>query len=273
MSDVDPTPLTPVTLGDRLAWFRGDMVAGFAALSQQLATQHTALLAKLDDIADGTTLAQLRTAVEAGAASGGATEATVAAILSAIGTLASYPADYTVKELLALLNTHIAVEPGKAGAGLNLDTYGCTGPWDYSTRVTTMKSMGVITIEGVDYESFAPVVPIDYQYIVRDAVSEAASVPDSFFDTYENDNIGVCLSWNWEGMSIPPASVQLNGTDTILTWPVGVTVFDNRSFTGQYPWAFETYGYTVAYRFAVPVGDTLLPNVWWHFRHNTFTGS
>jgi hypothetical protein len=48
MSDIDPTPLTPVTVGDRLGWWRGELGAQLAAqhaeLLAALAAQHTALL-------------------------------------------------------------------------------------------------------------------------------------------------------------------------------------------------------------------------------------
>jgi hypothetical protein len=92
MSDTDPTPETPVTIGDRLAWFRGDLVAKFDALALQLATQHTELLAKLDTIAADSTLAQLLSAIQAGA-SGGAT-------MAAIGPLEDFPQGMTVRYLL-----------------------------------------------------------------------------------------------------------------------------------------------------------------------------
>jgi hypothetical protein len=46
MSDVDPTPATPTTLGDRLAWLRGDMSAQFTTLGDKI----DALGIKLDAI-------------------------------------------------------------------------------------------------------------------------------------------------------------------------------------------------------------------------------
>jgi hypothetical protein len=47
MSDVDPTPDTPVTIGDRLAWFRGDIVERMTALEASVAANHTATLAAI----------------------------------------------------------------------------------------------------------------------------------------------------------------------------------------------------------------------------------
>ena len=46
MSDVDPTPETPVTIGDRLGWWRGDMDARFITLGTKLDT----IITKLDGI-------------------------------------------------------------------------------------------------------------------------------------------------------------------------------------------------------------------------------
>jgi hypothetical protein len=46
MSDVDPTPSTPVTIGDRLGWWRGDLAARLDAQAAQLDT----LATKLDDV-------------------------------------------------------------------------------------------------------------------------------------------------------------------------------------------------------------------------------
>jgi hypothetical protein len=47
MSDVDPTPDTPVTVGDRLAWFRGDIVERMTTLEALVAANHTATLAAI----------------------------------------------------------------------------------------------------------------------------------------------------------------------------------------------------------------------------------
>ncbi|MEI7645656.1 MAG: hypothetical protein WCJ55_15385 [Chloroflexales bacterium] len=44
MSDVDPTPSSPITIGDRLAWWRGDLDARVAALEAKIDANHTATL-------------------------------------------------------------------------------------------------------------------------------------------------------------------------------------------------------------------------------------
>jgi hypothetical protein len=43
MSDTDPTPETPTTLGDRLAWFRGDIDASFTTMGGKLDAMTTLL--------------------------------------------------------------------------------------------------------------------------------------------------------------------------------------------------------------------------------------
>lgn len=47
MSDIDPTPDTPTTLGDRLAWFRGDVAARLIAIAGNPASNLGALAAQL----------------------------------------------------------------------------------------------------------------------------------------------------------------------------------------------------------------------------------
>lgn len=47
MSDVDPTPTTPVTIGDRLAWFRGDLVQRILTAVAELRGPNNATLSTL----------------------------------------------------------------------------------------------------------------------------------------------------------------------------------------------------------------------------------
>ena len=127
MSDIDPTTETPITIGDRLAWFRGDLVAKIDALSTQLATQHVEMLAAI---------------VALGSASG-ATEATSQQILAAIGSLQSFPAGYSVKNLLYWIRQ--AIEPLSAvdSYALRPPTGGCT---DYTNGFAQVSGWNEIIV-------------------------------------------------------------------------------------------------------------------------------
>lgn len=52
MSDTDPTPDTPVTVGDRMGWFRGDVAAKIAAILGTPASDLATLTAKLNILND-----------------------------------------------------------------------------------------------------------------------------------------------------------------------------------------------------------------------------
>jgi hypothetical protein len=272
MSDTDPTPETPVTIGDRLAWFRGDMVAGFAALSLQLESQHTALLAKLDTIAADTTLAQLLSAIQAGA-SGGATEATAQAILAAIGTLQSYPYNYTVKELLSLVNVNIAAEPTSKPPVQNTDPGSCAGVYDYVAQATGMTLVGTFVDGGITYDAYAPGVPDLGDILTNNGTSYVATVPQPVWE-FTADNVTICLSWNWTGNDVYPYYHSLAGGFAEDIWPVpsstpsGIPQPHGMTAIGNTSYLFESLGNIKSYRFAVKTGVSIATNVWWHAHRN-----
>lgn len=292
MPDTDPTPTTPVTLGDRLAWFRGDMVAQLEALGVKVDAVATAIadlrgtgpentlrsinqsIWNLAGPAPGTTLTDLATAIQA-AQSGGATEATAQAILAAIGTLASYPANYTVKELLALLNTNISAEPGTGN--LNADPGACgAAAWDYNSRTGAMTKLGTSTIGGIDYDIYAPQVPFVPGFLenygqVADCV---ATIPAEFATTYPYDSVNVCVSWDFTGAAYTPAVCSVMGVAVSgPIWPTGITLGDVTILTGLNTVTLFPTGEIVSYRIAVPSGEVVLPNMFWHVIHNVYTGS
>jgi hypothetical protein len=273
MSDTDPTPETPVTIGDRLGWFRGDLVAKFDALALQLATQHTELLAKLDTIAADTTLAQLLSAIQAGASSGGATEATAQAILAAIGTLESYPYNYTVKELLSLLNVNIAVEPTAKPPAQNTDPGSCAGVYDYVAQATGMTLVGTFVDGGITYDAYAPNVPDLGDILTNNGTIYVATVPSPVWE-FSGDDVNICLSWNWTGNDVYPYYHSLAGGFAEDIWPAptsepgptpqphGMTAIGNASYL------FESSDNIKSYRFAVKTGVAIANNVWWHAHRN-----
>jgi hypothetical protein len=267
MPDVDPTPLTPLTLGDRLAWFRGDMVAGFNALSSQLATQHSELLAAINAIGDGVTLAQLLTAVQAGA-SGGATEATSAAILAAIGELSTYPAGWTVRALLAQLQTSIdsapTGDPPTDGPPVNVDPYGCTYPYEYQYRCQLRQAGGTQTVYGVVYD----VVYVQFQPIPGLLLRDANDII-AYYDPSNMSGLPLncCLTWDFTGSTIAP-TMRDNYAKLDLYYLLSQTQLDNPRTGPTGVNSFRLYpepniGYMSIF-FGVKQGETPPNNVWFH---------
>jgi hypothetical protein len=188
MSDVDPTPGTPVTVGDRLGWWRGELRA-------QLATQHAELLAALS-----AQNAALLAAIQASAASGGATEATSQAILDAIGELSTFPAGWTVRALLAQLNTSIDVDMGtKEGqpptSGLNPDPGACAG-FDMITPIRLyMRDTGAEWTDNFSrtYKIYHAIMPnVGYSGGTLQSISGGQCASAS-------SNVRMCISWDWTG--------------------------------------------------------------------------
>ena len=259
MSDTDPTPFTPLTIGDRLAWFRGDMVAGFAALSTQLSTQHMALLAKLDSITGSATLGQLLTAIQAGP-SGGATETTAAAILAAIGTLASNPANYTVKDLLALLNANINTTPPDIVVDPNL----CGGTWDFTQQIATIQFMASVELEGAGWDIYAPIIPpyVGYTQNITDQIVNFGIVTGVQTRGY----VQYCASWDYSYLTspIPITHVSGIGVNPLFPWPIGVTFAEaTGTAKGNIGGEFHVDGHVSGYRIAVPTGSAPPKPYWW----------
>ena len=310
-SDVDPTPTTPITIGDRLAWFRGDMVAGFAALSAKIdrlitsldggatpspttnvISQLTAANYTLTAIDEDSTssiaseIINLRTAIQAG--NGGATETTVAAILAAIGTLASEPANYTVKDLLALLNTSIDVVPPAKVAGnadlVRADPGGCDnlGAWTYSERTPNMIKIGTVTDNGADYDIYSAEI---YQW-------------DPWFLSYPNSNynynetigfaplsntqqtvVFVCVSWDFSCYDTPPGFSSIIGSNCYTElWRSGVplvggsfTGFEGMTFYNTLEYPLSNSPMIASWRFAFPSGIVPPPNVFFHIDVSNFS--
>ena len=97
MPDTDPTLPTPITIGDRLAWFRGDMVAGFAALS-----------AKID---------RLITSLDGGATPSPTTNV-ISQLTAANYTLTAIDEDSTSSIASEIINLRTAIQAGNGGASL-----------------------------------------------------------------------------------------------------------------------------------------------------------
>jgi hypothetical protein len=247
MSDTDPTPETPVTIGDRLGWWRGELKAQLTALSTQLATQHTELLGAITELrgaAPSGTLAQIRDAVSGLKGTGEPTTlediarlvatgssgpgSTVYSILLAIGELTHGPANWTVRQLLEAI--HIAID------GPLIDTVtipaGCSVPTDGSAMLLLDSALlefdvlDTFVTNGIEYTNYIPVYPILYgvtrhytseQYLDRDM---ALAVLYTWWTSHV-DAMTVYCCFSWDGPSTQKlyydvfASLQLgNGTVT-----------------------------------------------------------
>ena len=97
MPDTDPTLPTPITIGDRMAWFRGDMVAGFAALS-----------AKID---------RLITSLDGGATPSPTTNV-ISQLTAANYALTAIDEDSTSSIASEIINLRTAIQAGNGGASL-----------------------------------------------------------------------------------------------------------------------------------------------------------
>jgi hypothetical protein len=215
MSDVDPTPTTPVTIGDRLGWFRGDLAARLDALSGQLATQHTELLAAINAIGDGVTLAQLRTAIQAGA-SGGATEATAAAILAAIGDLSTYPAGWTVRALLAQISAVIDTAP--TDLYVPVDPMTCEYPYAFSGACKLVPTNDFNTIDSINYRMYAVSFPALSPMLTNGSYYIATN-PDYVGIGKGYAGVRTCITWDLAGYNqvAPYYCMNIAGTNTTAT--------------------------------------------------------
>jgi hypothetical protein len=265
MSDVDPTPETPVTIGDRLGWWRGDLNARLDALSTQLATQHTELLAAITALRGGASLNQLLTAIQAGGTSG-ATEATAAAILAAIGALSTYPDGWTVRALLAKLATFVDTEPksGEPPSGGNSDPYGCEYPYVYEYRCDLVPTGETQSIFGVDYDICAvQFVALSGYMAVGDGGKHAYIAPS------RTESIACCLTWDFTGYNAQISNQMRSNFLSLDTfWQITTSYLDapRTGPTGVLSFILHPEpdnGYTSIY-FGVKSGITPPSDVWMH---------
>jgi hypothetical protein len=199
------------------------MVAGFAALSTQLATQHTELLGAITAMRGAATLAQIRDAVNAlqgtgepttlediarHVLTGGGPGSTVYSILLAIGELSHAPSNWTVRQLLEAI--HIAID------GPLIDTVvipaGCSVPTDGSatllldSALLEFTALDTFVTNGIEYTNYIPVYPILYG-ITRHYTSEQYLDKDMalavFYTWWEShvDAMTVYCCFSWDGPS------------------------------------------------------------------------
>jgi hypothetical protein len=159
MSDVDPTPDTPITVGDRLGWFRGDMGAKLDTVVSKLDTiigQLSDLLAvpvgNNDDVVAA--IGNIISRLDIAQTMGGSRNILLTDIRNAIGDISTYPSNYTVRRLLAMLQTSLDIVPADyAGNDPPDNTYTC-GPW---TRQTGWDIAGQHEWGGQLYDWYIPV--------------------------------------------------------------------------------------------------------------------
>jgi hypothetical protein len=266
MSDVDPTPETPVTIGDRLGWWRGDLAARIDVLSQQLATQHAEMLAAIAALAGGVSLAQLRSAVIA-STGGGATEATLGQVLAAIGQLDTYPASWTVRALLAALNTAIDTTPTgePPSSGLNPDPGSCGAGWQFSGRGTMINSGEWADVGGVTCDLWY-LESIFVDGLIWKTATAGVMEPDpQFVAAHPDGYVDFCISWDFTGnATLPPQygmrqSDAENAAGTPYTWIATTTTGSRRVEMRQ----SDVTRYLAIY-FAVPQGSLCPQNVFFH---------
>ena len=283
MPDIDPTPLTPITIGDRLSLFRGDIAARIDALALQSAANHSELMAALS--------AQNEALIEALNSGGGGaadTESIItaiqsasnvsvtmqSAILSAIGGLWTAPANYTVRRLLGELAGYIGGElPPIDDTGednpndtQNPDPGGCgVVDWDYSGRITQYEILDTTMIGGVEYGIYAPLVPPVQNTLLADRSGIFTADPDWAID---NDHfVDVCLSWDFTGNEIHNEYARLKSDNKASA---GLAVYDLRDLptigsNNDSMYRLEAVGGGYAsYRFAAPIARGMPKNVFVH---------
>ena len=129
----------------------------------------------------------------------GAQNRNIEAILAAIGTLESDPANYTIKELLALLQTSVDTQPTeKAGQNVPPGLAFACGPW---IRQTGWLDAGWIGSVGAGMQHWTPVFSGTVQ--VGASIYTIESQPNSdhtrhlYRATDQNGtSANVCIGWN-----------------------------------------------------------------------------
>lgn len=264
----------------------------FAALAAQLDAQHAATLAALAALrgagpdnslervtaaifalagpAPGITLADLHTLIAEGLYT--QPMAPLNLRIPYLLGLKSNTGSMNLADWLEQIHIDIAGIEQTPSDGLNLDPALCGTGFTYESRALGFTLVGTFEQSGITYDSYAPNSPT--YPILAPVVNayNAGSVADVFLDP-NVEYVSVCLSWDWTGMATPAASWQLLGTAGVADiWPTGAIVTDERSITGQYPRQLYE-GNTVSYRFAVPTGQALLNNVFWHAKIVNFGAS
>jgi hypothetical protein len=294
----------------------------FAALESAQAARHTAMLAKLDALAGTANLATIYNEIVALRGTGGpettlrsinqsiwnlagtapgaslleiltalqarATETTSAAILAAIGTLASNPANYTVKDLLALINASINENPpGKAGSDMtggggtgsggtggtggtgtadgptNADPGSCSGTWLFDSSRTFMQYVGTIWQVDVTYDIYAPTI-MDYSpYFVQ----YGSTIKAGSNTTGPSDAVTVCVSWDFTGMAAAPSVMSITDPYSDGSWLSAVDIASTGTYVGCDTVTFDVFQ-TYTWRVAVPSGIKPPNNMWFHVTAN-----
>jgi hypothetical protein len=260
----------------------------FAALSLQMATQHAELMTSISTLRSGATLAQILAAIQAGASGGateatvadilaaiqagggGATEATVADILAAIGALPTFPADWTVRALLAQLNTAIDTTPTgtppTGPTGLNPDPGGCGTGWDAQARCVVENTGEYQSIGGVRYDVWrANLVAVGGLLVAPPFTGVVGADPD-YLALPGTAFVSVCISWDLTGgpstlgmgfRQYNDAASSAQGYTTEVP-----TLIGSRSLQ----LASEPGGKFLGVYFACITGETLPANIFWHVR-------
>lgn len=195
----------------------------------------------------------------------------IAAILAAIGTLAGKPANYTVKELLELLQTSIDVPPpGKIGEDLIIpsmpDPQACTGSWSFVACALNLTYKCQIQLNNVNYWIYAPLL-VDWPFHLARYEQDytVLGISSSSININPNRTYEICLSWDFTDVSYSPGVlIALTNGGAQADWPDGIT--DMSPFLASKSNANITLSsnptsFTV--RIAIPYGgDPPAPNFW-----------
>lgn len=261
MPDIDPTPETPVTVGDRLGWWRGEMAAQHTALLEALAAQHASLLE-----AQAAQHAALLNALS----QSGTSDDTTAQILAAIGRLDTYPAQWTVRALLAQLNTHIDSEPtpdNPPGEEIPPDPGGCGDPtpgWFYVWRAYMIDTGINNSFGGQDCDIFAiaaiPAIPG-----ILEAVHEwAFGLTESFRATYPDGMVNFCVSWDFDALPVLSYGYHVGAAPSTAAIPVChetplIVASRNQEIQSWY-----SNRHNIGWYFAVPAGNPVPEGIYCH---------
>jgi hypothetical protein len=194
-----------------------DLSSKFGAVTAQLDT----IIAKLDDLTTAVSasggnadivdaIEDVLSRLDTAQTMNGSRNVLLAAILSAIGDISGYPPNYTVRRLLAMLQTTLDEEPPQLINNPSPGAEFACGPW---TLQTGWALVGIYSLSGTAYKAYTPwfdnvtsPFPLGFQSNPSNTRRIIGAVGPSDRD--------ICLGWNTTGHTEPAAIGYIGKTLT-----------------------------------------------------------